>query len=96
MRKTAVGARELKTRLGAYLRRVRQGATLIVTERGQPVAELRSVEAAGSEQERALEALRALGALTRQSRRRIRPFRPIRVKGAPLSRTVIEDREDRF
>jgi hypothetical protein len=31
MERTAVGARELKTRLGAYLRRVREGRTLLVT-----------------------------------------------------------------
>jgi prevent-host-death family protein len=95
-RRSAVGARELKTRLGAYLRRVRQGATLVVTERGEPVAELRPVEAKGGEEESALEGLRALGELTRQSREPLRPFKPLRIKGAPLSRTVIEDREDRF
>ena len=41
MRKT-VGSRELKTRLGTYLRQVREGMTLVVTERGLPVAELRA------------------------------------------------------
>ena len=96
MRKTAVGARELKMRLGTYLRRVRQGATLVVTERGEPVAELRPVEVEGGDEERALARLRALGALTRQSRQPFRRFKPIRIKGTPLSRTVIEDREDRF
>ena len=41
MSNNLVGARELKARLGSYLRRVRQGQTLVVTDRGQPVAELR-------------------------------------------------------
>ena len=41
MERTAVGARELKTRLGTYLRRVREGRTLLVTDRGEPIAELR-------------------------------------------------------
>ena len=40
-----VGARELKTRLGAYLRRVQEGQRIVVTERGTPVAELRSLRA---------------------------------------------------
>src|SRR3989304_5686519 len=40
-RRAEVGARELKTRLGTYLRKVRQGSTLVVTDRGEPVAELR-------------------------------------------------------
>jgi len=42
-RRRQVGARELKTRLGTYLRQVRRGATLVVTERGEPVAELRRI-----------------------------------------------------
>ncbi|MGH9323622.1 MAG: type II toxin-antitoxin system Phd/YefM family antitoxin [Vicinamibacteria bacterium] len=33
--------RELKTRLGTDLREVREGATIIVTQRGKPVVELR-------------------------------------------------------
>ena len=41
MARNVVGARELKTRLGTYLQRVREGRTLIVTDRGEPVAELR-------------------------------------------------------
>jgi antitoxin (DNA-binding transcriptional repressor) of toxin-antitoxin stability system len=40
-RPLVVGCRELKTRLGANLRRVKAGATFLVTERGQPIAELR-------------------------------------------------------
>jgi prevent-host-death family protein len=96
MTKRPVGVRELKTRLGTYLRRVRQGATLIVTDRGEPVAELKPVEDPAGAGEHALRRLRALGALTRQSPERLRPFKPIRVKGASLSQAVIEDREDRF
>ena len=39
-----VGTRELKTRLGTYLRIVRSGRRLIVTDRGRPVAEIRPLE----------------------------------------------------
>ena len=35
-----VGVRELKSRLSHYLRRVRAGERLLVTERGEPVAVL--------------------------------------------------------
>jgi prevent-host-death family protein len=45
MPRNVVGARELKTRLGTYLRRVREGNTLLVTDRGEPVAELRPIAA---------------------------------------------------
>ena len=96
MKKHAVGVRELKTRLGAYLRRVRQGAILVVTDRGEPVAELKPVEDASGADEPALRRLRALGLVTRQSHEPLGAFKPIRVKGASLSHAVIEDREDRF
>ena len=36
-----VGVRELKTRLSHYLREVRQGEEVLVTDRGEVVAELR-------------------------------------------------------
>lgn len=35
-----VGLRELKNRLSAYVRQVRAGKTIVVTDRGQVVAEL--------------------------------------------------------
>ena len=41
-----VGVRELRQNLSVYLRRVRRGETLEVTERGQPVAILQPIVAA--------------------------------------------------
>jgi prevent-host-death family protein len=91
-----VGARELKTRLGTYLRRVRQGETLIVTERGEPAAELRPVLRGRSAEEAALAKLQARGAVSRRARRPLTRFRSIRSRGKPVSEAVIEDREERF
>jgi prevent-host-death family protein len=39
-----VGVRELRQNLSVYLRRVRRGEALEVTERGRPVAVLRPIE----------------------------------------------------
>lgn len=91
-----VGARELKTRLGTYIEQVRRGATLIVTERGEPVAELRPITRRDDDEASRLEHLCALGVLTRRSRARLAPFRPIRASGPGLARAVIEGRADRF
>ncbi len=91
-----MGSRELKTRLGAYLRRVRGGATLVVTDRGEPVAELRPLETRGSGHDAGLLALEALGVVTRNPKARLAPFRPVRSSGQPASEAVIEGREDRF
>ena len=60
-----VGSRELKTRLGAYLRRVRDGQTFIVTDRGEAVAELRPIGRGISTAER-LARLSVKGTVTRQ------------------------------
>jgi prevent-host-death family protein len=40
MKTTAVGIRELRQNLSAYLARVRRGESFVVTERNRPVAEL--------------------------------------------------------
>ena len=39
-----VGIRELKARLSSYVARVRQSKTVIVTDRGRPVARLQAAE----------------------------------------------------
>lgn len=95
MPRNVVGARELKTRLGTYLRRVREGNTLLVTDRGEPVAELRPI-AAVPNTTTTLIRLSKIGAVSLPRRRSMRPFRPLRSKGDPLSQAVHEDREDRF
>ena len=91
-----VGVRELKTRLGRYLREVRRGRVIVVTDRGEPVAELRPVSMPASGKDAALERLVTLGIVTRRSARRMTRFRPIRHRGASLSDAVVADREDRF
>ena len=40
MNEIRVGTRELKSKLSEYLRRVKKGETIIITERGKIVAEL--------------------------------------------------------
>lgn len=91
-----VGSRELKTRLGRYLKEVRQGATLVVTDRGEPVAEMRPIPRGGTRQEARLEELVALGVLTRKTRGRLPHVESARGLGPSVSEAVIEDREDRF
>lgn len=90
-----MGARELKTRLGTYLQRVREGRTLIVTDRGEPIAELRPL-ANDSSIPSALVRLSTKGSISLPSRASLSPFRPIRNRGESLSKKVLEDREDRF
>jgi prevent-host-death family protein len=76
-----VGVRELRQNLSVYLRRVRRGETLEVTDRGEPVAILRPLidpsDAFGRLEERGLVLRRGAGNLadlpppTREELRRL-------------------------
>ena len=90
----AVGAREFKTRLGTYLRRVREGRTLTITDRGRPVATVTPVDMTGQSLEARLDQLRA--DVTGTGKPLSRVHKPVVMRGRPLSETIIEDREDRF
>ena len=95
----SVGVRELKDRLGYYLRAVRQGETIVVTARGKPLARLVPVSSPGKatlppELEERMWKLAAAGHLTWSSE----PFQlpePAAVNKGPrlLSDLVVEDRE---
>jgi prevent-host-death family protein len=91
----AVGSRELKNRLGRYLGLVDEGETIIVTDRGKPVARLvppspHREEPVGLEE--VLRQLEAEGHL-RRGTRPFKRFKPIRVKGKPVSQMILEDRD---
>lgn len=90
----AVGSRELKTRLGHYLARVRKGETLVVTDRSEPIAELRPLAAADDPVEARLQALILLGIVSRGGAGRLRPFQPIASKGSAAD-MVRQDRDER-
>ena len=91
-----IGARELKMRLGTYLRQVQEGATIIVTERGRPVAELRPVTVGADDERARLDELAALGVVTRGAHAPLAPWTPVQMSGRPLSETLLEEREDRL
>jgi prevent-host-death family protein len=64
----AVGVRELKARLSEYLRLVRTGATVLITDRDEVVAELRPARrqrAGGLDVEEQLRLLAESGEITR-------------------------------
>lgn len=94
-KRTAVGARELKTRLGTYLRRVREGTIIVVTERGKPIAEIRRLEEPAEDDARHLADLAARGDLTPAEGGGLEPFAPERIRGGALSGTLDDDRNDR-
>lgn len=87
-----VGTKSLKNNLSLYLRRVRAGETVTVTDRGVPVAELRAIAPRGDQEEAQLQRLEDEGLVT-LGEGRPAAFKPVRLKGgARLSNAVLDDR----
>jgi len=87
----AVGVAELRQNLSRYLRRVKRGERLVVTDRNRPVAELGPPGTAGAELDRLL----AEGRVSRPVRRGLPE--PLELAGDPraLSRALDEIRGER-
>ncbi len=90
-----VGVRELKNHLTRYLQRARAGERVVITDRGEPVAILAPLPETVSAEtvDESLARLAGLGALSLPSRRLAKRRSRVRVRGEPLSQTVIEGRE---
>jgi prevent-host-death family protein len=84
-----VGIRELKAHLSRYLKRVRAGARLIVTERGRSIATITPVETPAN-----VAWAHRLVAEGRAQWSGGKPVgaRPVRVAGGTVSDAVLEDR----
>jgi prevent-host-death family protein len=92
-----VSARDLRLRLGTYLRRVRSGQTLVVTHRGCEIAELRPLTQPRRSERKILEEMAARGEISLPNRKRMTAIKPIRLPaGVSASETVIEGRADRI
>ena len=92
----AVGVRDLKSRLTHYLRLIKAGERVIVTERGKPIALIRPVDGAETqvsiEERLAVLAKQGLIRLPLKKGRFDLKIPPIKSKGKAASRIVIEDR----
>jgi len=82
-----VGVRELKGALSRYLKRVRAGETIVVTDRGEPIARIIPVGIPEG-----IAKLMAEGRVT-WSGKPFTPPEPVRIApGPPLSDYIAEDR----
>jgi prevent-host-death family protein len=86
-----VGTRELKNKLSEYLRRVKAGETIIVTERGKTIGQIVPVKPTLEER---LQAMVDAG-LAEWNGQKLKPYKPVAVNRGPrlLSDLVVEDRE---
>ena len=92
-----LGLREANQRFSKAIRAVRAGQEVVLTERGRPIAVIKPI-GGDDAQDATFRAMVEEGLITAAARKGPMPtprWRPVKVKGTPLSRTVIEDREDR-
>lgn len=87
-----VAVRDLKNGLSEYLRRVKAGERLIVTERGRPVAEVSPIGSAGLTPEQRLDRLVEAGEVRRGRGGPLSDAPAVRVRGRAVSETLLEDR----
>jgi prevent-host-death family protein len=91
MSERRIGIRELKSKLSEYVREVREGRTIVVTERGRAVARL--IPDATSVHER-LAALKVTGGIQWSGRRLTRTKPVARVRGRrTVADLISENRE---
>lgn len=91
MKDVQVGTRELKSRLSEYMRRVKAGQTIIVTERGKAIGQIIPVKT--SIEERLRNAVTA--GIAEWNEEKPKRYKPIAVNNSAhqLSDLVVEDRE---
>jgi prevent-host-death family protein len=91
MSEMRVGTRELKNKLSEYMRRVKAGETITVTEHGKTIGQIVPVRATIEER---LQAMVAAGQ-AEWNGQKLKPYRPKAInKGKrQLSDLIVEDRE---
>jgi prevent-host-death family protein len=89
-----IGVRQLRNGLTRYLRLAEKGQSVLVTNRNRPIALIQKPDRASAQTEKdIIAALVAEGKLIGAVKPGpVKPFRPIKMRGKPLSQTIIEDR----
>jgi prevent-host-death family protein len=89
-----IGSREFKNRLGRYLLAVQRGQSLLITDRGRPVAKVRPPDRQEHAEESLYDRLRELEeqGLIRLAKGPMRRFKAVASRGKPASQMLIVDR----
>lgn len=91
MAQTTVGIRELKERLATYMRQVKAGKTVVITEHGKPVGRIVPVQA--SVEDKMQELIKA-GVIQWSGRKPKRRIPTVKTRGKKtLSDIVLENRD---
>jgi prevent-host-death family protein len=91
-----LGLREANQRFSQTIKAVRAGKEVILTDRGRPIAVITPIADKGG-REAMLRTMAEQGLIRLAARKGPMPtprWRPVKVKGTPVSQTIIDDRED--
>jgi prevent-host-death family protein len=91
-----IGLRQANQRFSQTIKAVRAGKEVILTDRGHPIAVITPIKDTG-DRETMLQTMAEQGLITLAARKGPMPtprWRPVKVKGKPVSQTIIDDRED--
>lgn len=89
-----IGLREANQRFSTAIKAVKAGEEVVLTERGKPIAVIRSLEQSEAG-EAGIRRLEVAGLLHPASKRRpLPPCTPRPLKGPPLSQTLREERDE--
>ena len=89
-----LGLREANQQFSKAIKAVRAGKEVVLTDRGRPIAVIKPIKEADTEQA-ALQRMADDGLITLPARKGPMPsprWKPVTIKGKPLSQTIIEDR----
>jgi prevent-host-death family protein len=89
-----VGSREFKNRMGRYMKVIRKGHSLLLTDRGKPVAKISPPDEDAKREPTIMDVLERLEAegKIRIGRKPLSKFRAIPSRGKSASQMIIEDR----
>lgn len=93
MTQVQVGVREMKARLSEYLRRVKKGESIEITEHGKAVARIEPASRTYPELEKVWGMVRE-GFVSWNGKKPVFPKKRYQIKGKPISETILEDRGD--
>ena len=91
-----IGLREANQRFSQTIKAVRAGQEVILTDRGRPIAVITPISDKGG-RDAMLQTMAEQGLIAVAARKGPMPtprWRPAKVKGKPVSQTIIDDRED--
>jgi prevent-host-death family protein len=91
-----VGLREANIHFAKYVKKVKEGQEILLTDRGEPVAIIKPVMKREEPIEKRLQQMGKDGLLRRASGKKFSLPKLVELQGRPLSEMVIEDRENRI